>query len=266
MMSMQYQYLKVDLKDSVASVKLNREPNNSLNLDFLREIDLVHQEMEKDRQVKAILLTAEQDGYFSNGLDIDDLLKADANAKLQIFEQLYNTCLQIFKSGKIHVSFINGHAMAGGAVLAAMSDFRFFLAGPYRFCFSEAKIGLGLPPVFLKIIESIVGVQNLKSATLMAQAYKPPEALRIGLADEILDIENTASKNLAKIHKFISHTLQISPQSFRAMKSGLRSENIEKFSREKENTLAWFKSFFNANLDEGLLAIKEKRKAHFQDL
>lgn len=259
MSEQKYKYLNVSIENSLATVKMNRPPDNSLNIEMMHELSKVHNQLEESNHIKAILLTSEINGYFSNGLDLEDLLNSDSGGKIEIFEALYEMAKTIYSGSKLHAAYLNGHAMAGGAVLAAMSDFRFFLNGPYRIGFSEAKIGLGIPAVFLKIIESIVGSRELKNTTLLAKACKPEEALQTGLVDDLFDEENA----LPKIQKFITRTLLIPAQSYGAIKYSMREENIRLFNTEKQNTLKWFHTFFNDTLTEGLLAIREKRRPRF---
>jgi|GEM_PF-2601070 len=255
-----YAYLDVTVENQVATIRLNRPPYNALNIAMMKEIAVAHALLDKTENVRAILLTSAVDGYFSNGLDIDDLLEADSGGKLAIFENLYDMCQAIYSSPKIHAAFLNGHAMAGGAVCAAMSDFRFFSEGQYRISFSETRIGLALPQVFLKIIKSIVGVQNLKNTALLAQAYKPHEAREINLVDDLF----APHEALSKIHKFLARTLQIPTESYRAVKDNMRKEYIEMLQTDKKATLEWISRFFTDNLTEGLRASKEKRRANFK--
>ncbi|MDH4262048.1 MAG: enoyl-CoA hydratase/isomerase family protein [Spirochaetia bacterium] len=255
-----FQHLSIEIENSLATIRLNRFADNSMNVEMLKEITQAHNEIEIQNNVKAVLLTSSIEGFFSNGLDLHDLLAADVKGKIEIFKNLYIMCSAIYSSSKVHVSLLNGHAMAGGAVLAAMSDFRFIINGPYRIGFSESKIGLGLPEVFLNIIESIIGSQNLKNTVLLGQAYKPAEALKIGLVDEILNSENAEEK----VQKYILKTLQIPRQSFQAIKTAMRTKNIRLFQTQMSATLDWFSMFFNETLDEGLLAVKEKRRPHFK--
>jgi enoyl-CoA hydratase/carnithine racemase len=260
MIKTNYKYILVEIKDSLATIRLNRAPDNSMNIPMLQEITQAHLELENREQVKSILVTSAFDGYFSSGLDINALLLADQKGKLDIFENLFIMCKTIYASTKLHVSFLNGHAIAGGAVLAAMSDFRFFLNGPYRIGFTESKIALGLPRVFIKIIESIVGAKNLKDTALLGRAYKPDEAFEAGLVDDVFKPQDAR----VNVDKFIKSALQIPRQSYQAIKSTMRSEILHLFNTEMKNTLGDFEKFFNDNFTEGLLAGKEKRRPRFK--
>lgn len=249
----------IKTKKNIALIKMQRPNDNAMDSEMLLELRQAHEKLETDKEIKAIIVTSAIPGYFSNGLDLDELLDADLVKKRQIFATLFETCLSIYKTQKIHISLINGHAMAGGAVLSIMSDLRFFTKGAYRLCFSETRIGLGMPLIFLSILESILGAAHLKNAAWLSKAYKPEEAKNIGLVDAIYEEEQARLKTI----QYVSALLKNFPPAFMQTRNLLRKKNIDLFLQNKEETLDWFSQFFNESFTEGLRSTKEKRRPKY---
>ncbi|MDH4199525.1 MAG: enoyl-CoA hydratase/isomerase family protein [Spirochaetia bacterium] len=254
-------YLEIEIKKQTAVIYLNREKENSLNIEFMGELEMAHRELNANGSVRAVILTSREPGFFSNGLDIHVLLNSGISGKIHMFEALFNMSRAVYSFEKIHVCLMNGHAMAGGAILAAMSDFRFMANGPYRVSFSEVKLGLAIPPLFIKIIQSITGGAALNKTVLQGKAFKPAEALQTGFVDDIFPQEDA----LFKTEKFVHALLQSPPQSYTAVKQYLRKDMIHQFEADKAETLQNFSRFFNDNFTEALLAISGKRRPVFSD-
>jgi enoyl-CoA hydratase/carnithine racemase len=234
-------------------VKIQRPPDNSLSIDLMDEIKKAHEELGNIPEVKAVILTSESNGFFSNGLDTFDLLKADNSNKLKIFESLYDMSFKIYSFEKIHVSLINGHVMGGGAIMSAMSDFRMMLSGPYRFCFSEVKMGLIMPEIFLSIIKGFAKA-DINEIVLQAKAYKPHEALTAGLVHNIFEPESSLKQTL----KFLSRLIESPLSGYAGTKKLLRKKIIEEFKNSKDHNLEQISRFFTDDFTAALTAIQKK--------
>ncbi|MDH5717994.1 MAG: enoyl-CoA hydratase/isomerase family protein [Spirochaetia bacterium] len=251
--------INFETNDEIAIIRLSRNPENLLNIEMMEELSLTYKKIEDMNNIRAVILTSNIDGFFCNGLDIEYLLNSDKEGKLKIFKALYDLSAHVYEFKKLNISLLNGHTMAGGAVLAAMTDFRFFVEGPYRFNFSEVKIGLGIPEAFLRIIESIASSINIRKTALLAEAYKPAEALTAGLIDDIFSKDEA----IEKTKKFAKKVLTFPDKSYQKTKYNLRKSNIEFLKENNNESLETFSDFFDENFTEALLAIKEKRRTKF---
>ncbi|MDH5720334.1 MAG: enoyl-CoA hydratase/isomerase family protein [Spirochaetia bacterium] len=257
-MSLKYLSFEV-IENGIAVIKLNRAPDNSLSVEMMQEIIEQYEKAEKDENIRAVILTSAIPGYFSNGLDIDELLGASIEDKRKVFQTLYEMTTLIYSFSKLNIALLNGHAMAGGAILAAAADFRFFIDGPYRIFFSETKIGLGIPSSIIQIIESIVGAQNAKRIALLGEPLKVDAALETGLADKKFSEQDSFNKTL----RFVKQILAYPDKSYRKTKMAMRKNIIENLNTETVNTIKEFSDFFDENFEEALLSIKEKRRPKF---
>ena len=134
---------------------------------------------------RALVITGENN-VFSAGADLFRVLDegspyiAEAGATMsRLFERL-------FRFPKPTVAAVNGHAIAGGSVIACACDYRLCAAGDARLGFSELAVGVPFPRWALEILRFGVGWKHVRDVALMARTFGPDEALRIGIVDEVV--------------------------------------------------------------------------------
>src|SRR5215475_12883899 len=109
--------MRVSINDGIAEVRLQRGKVNALNEEAVEELARSLQSLAADPHVKAVILTG--DGpFFSFGFDIPEFLsytRESFSAFLKKFTGLYT---YLFTYPKPVVAALNGHAVAGGCMLA----------------------------------------------------------------------------------------------------------------------------------------------------
>jgi enoyl-CoA hydratase/carnithine racemase len=99
------------------------------------------------------------------------------------------------------VAFIDGHAIAGGAILALCCDRAVAVDEPkLRIGLNEVAIGVRFPPRILAIVEQQVPRATIDEVVLGAQLFAPRDAVRVGLVDELGDLA-VAEARLAALAK-----------------------------------------------------------------
>lgn len=87
---------------------------------------------------------------------------------------------------KAVVIAINGHAIAGGCVLACVADRRLMVAEGGPIGLTELLVGVPLPTVALEIARAVVTPHRFPSLVLGGATLNPPQALECGLVDELV--------------------------------------------------------------------------------
>ncbi len=142
---------KVDytLKDHVAVVTLN-DGENRFNPPFLEAYTAVLDEIEAETDARVLVVRSSHEKIFCNGIDLAWLApiiqKGELETAKAYFYQLNRLFHRIVTYPLITVAAINGHAFAGGAIMACGFDFRFMQTGRGFFCFPEVDLGIPFLP------------------------------------------------------------------------------------------------------------------------
>lgn len=171
--------------DEVAIVKMNAPPINALSRPFLADLEKAIDDLEKDEDVRAMILTANKPGIFSAGLDIFEMYGKDQESLGAFWTQLQDTWLKLYKTPLMTVAAINGTSPAGGCLMSISCDYR-IMSDHKRFQIglNETKLGLVAPPWFVKPFVSCVGEREAEKALYLGTLYSVADAKRIGLIDE----------------------------------------------------------------------------------
>ena len=173
-----------------------------------------------DAAGEPLLLTGAGD-VFSAGLDLREVSTLDMAGARRLIGALETTVRALFTYPGPTVALVNGHAIAGGAVLAACCDHRVATSDPRaRIGLIEVSIGLPFPPVTLAALRARLSAPAADTAILGAQLHDPPGALAAGLVDEIAaDARATALKRLEALARH-------PPAAYARAKRRLRDEAL----------------------------------------
>ena len=133
---------------------------------------------------KALILTGTGPA-FSAGVDLFRVLDGRASY-LQVFLPRLEAMLRkLLTFEKPLVAAINGHAIAGGCIIAATCDHRVMASGAARIGVPELVVGVPFPPLPLAILAERVNPAALRRLIYTGENVLAEEALALGLIDEI---------------------------------------------------------------------------------
>lgn len=128
----------------------------------------------------AALVTTGSGKFFSNGLDLDGLLAGEGtDGFIHDFFRLLGRVLGL---DMITVAAVNGHAFAGGAMLASAHDFLLMREDRGYWCVREVDIGLPLAPPLFAVLTAHVPRATLAEASLTGRRYGGRDAAVAGIA------------------------------------------------------------------------------------
>jgi len=174
------------VQDGVATVTLNRpEVLNAVNGTMARELQQALAQIEKDRSVRAVLLTG-AGRAFCAGVDLtqpgEGVKVEDANSVRNWLTYLNGLIVGIMEMEVPWVAAVNGPAAGMGAHLALACDLVLVAEGAY---FYEAFLARGLTVDLggMYLLPRLVGLQKAKELAFFGEKVYGPQAVELGLAN-----------------------------------------------------------------------------------
>ncbi len=166
----------------MAVVRMAYGKANALDTALCRELAAQLGELEHDG-FRAVVLTG-RGSIFSAGVDLLRLRDGGPGYLDEFLPALSEVFLAVFNCSLPVVAAVNGHAIAGGCILASACDHRVMNAGHGRIGVTELLVGVPFPITALEILRFAVGTARLRELTCFGRTYPVDEAIRLGLIDE----------------------------------------------------------------------------------
>jgi enoyl-CoA hydratase/carnithine racemase len=176
-----------DLGGGICLLTLNRPPANAINRDLNQALFRACRAARDDTGVRAVIVSG-VGKFFSAGLD----LKEATSGRIRMGNLAGSEddgFFALWTMPKPTVAMVNGHAIAGGLIIALACDFRITAQGAHRFGLNEVEIGLAFPIGAFEIARLALSNHGLRWATLEAGLYGPSRALELGFVDEVVEPE-----------------------------------------------------------------------------
>lgn len=172
-----------------------------------------------DAKDEPVLLTGRGDA-FSAGLHLKEIASLDDDGLARYLETLDDLVLALFHHPAPVVAHVNGHAIAGGCILALCADVRVATSSPaVRIGLNEVALGLEFPPRIFKLARARLAPSALPRVLLEGGLYAPDVALRLGLVDEVSDDAASLSREI--LSRLASHPRETYRATKRALREGV---------------------------------------------
>ena len=255
--------LLVERDGPVAVLTNNDPPRNRMSLDFMDALERSVGELAEDACVRAIVITAAGDEHFSVGMDLKQL--PEGVQRMGSFQAVLDQRLRVLDAieqmGKPVIATLFGYCLGGGLELPLACHFR--LAAEEGAKIGLPELDLGTVPAWggSARLTRCVGRDHALDLILRAKKVSGPEALRIGLVQEVWP--NAELKDRARA---LAHELAAMPA---AAVAGMLGCIVGAETRTLEESIADERRAVEATKGtkgqgEGLRAIQEKRKPVFK--
>ena len=209
--------IDVKFDDGIAVVTLGHGKANALDIEFCQAMAVLFSQLRDKAEIKAVILTG-QGKMFSAGVDLKRLSDGGVDYVTRFLPTLHALYDAVFFFPKPVIAAINGHAIAGGAVLAACADRRVMAAEGGKIGITELQVGVPLPALAFEIVRAAVPSRYLSEFALGAGTYVTAEALAKGWVDEVVEGGELMPRAL-RLAKFQA---AMSPEAFAQTKAQIR--------------------------------------------
>jgi enoyl-CoA hydratase/carnithine racemase len=197
---------------------------NALDVEFCDAIAARFAEL-RASDSRAVVLTG-QGRMFSAGVDLKRLSDGGADYVRAFLPALHRLYDAVFFHPKPVIAAVNGHAIAGGAILAACADRRIMAERGGRIGVTELLVGVPFPALAFEVLRFAVPSRYLPEFTLSGATYDTDEALERGWIDETSEPEELLEDAIAVAQEMAD----VSPPAFAQTKEQLRAPARERLA------------------------------------
>jgi len=180
-----YEHLTIEQRDGVAVVRIDRPPANALDAQLLDEGHRCLQELAEGPPGPVVLTGREQ--FFSAGMDLRVVPTLTAQEQREVVTGINRLFASWYGLERPVVAAVNGHAIAGGLILALCADYRVGTTGPGRLGLTELKAGIPYPAVAMAVVRAELTPPVARDLILRARLVDSDEAQSLGVLDELVD-------------------------------------------------------------------------------
>lgn len=260
---MNYKLLDLEVTDGVGIIRINRPPANALNVELVKELHLVIDEVAEVEKIRSVIFTA-QGSFFVGGADIK-MMQEHMGEDFPAFMEGYTVHLQraynkIEAMPKPVIAAINGYAAGGGCELALSCDFRFMAKEKARIGLPEVKLGILPGGGGLQRMPRLIGKAKALELIIQGNLLTAEEALEAGLVNKIFSQEDLMGESIEYAKKLATQATRSIGIMKQCIHEGMDTNTRAglAFDIDSQDTL-----FTTQDGIEGITAFIEKRSPVF---
>ncbi|HXR85152.1 MAG TPA: enoyl-CoA hydratase-related protein [Hanamia sp.] len=257
---MNFSTLKTSVEDHILTITINRPDKlNALNQTVLNELDHAMDEVYKDKNIRAVIITGAGEKAFVAGADIAEFVAVKDDEGASLSKKGQDIFFKIENCPRPVVAAVNGFALGGGCELAMACHFR--LASIHA-KFGQPEVNLGLIPGYggTQRLTMLIGKGKAMELMMTGNIITADEAKTLGLVNYVEAPENLLPKTkdilniiLTKSPVAVSKVIAAANACYDNQKNGF-DEEVKLFGEV----------FLSEDKKEGTAAFLEKRKAMFK--
>src|SRR5262245_36299238 len=251
--------MRCETAGDVAVLRLEGGKANAMNEAFLDGLDCALDALDAS-PARAAVITGYAT-YFSAGLDLLSLAALSRSEMRTFLAKFHRVMLRVYGCPRAVVAAVNGHAIAGGCVLAMQADHRVAADGAFRIGLNETQIGIGLPPVVVETMRLRLPRASWIEVMAEGRLFTPEEARMRGLVDEVV-----AADRVEEVALGVARRLAAIPSAaFAQVKASLRGPALRALAADLGPAHeAWLDTWFapeTRRIHAGVLAKLAAKKA-----
>jgi enoyl-CoA hydratase len=241
--------MTLEQMDDVAVLRLDNGRANAIDPELLDTLEDGLDAFDASG-ARALVITG-YDRFFSAGLDLPTVSTYGRDTLGAFMRRFESVMDRIFALPRPVVAAVNGHAVAGGCVLAAQADHRVLAAAGAKYGVNEVRLGVGLPPSAVEALRATAPPASAAQAATSGALYDPDQALAMGLVDELAPAGEVLDRALAH-----ARTLAAVPAgAFAQAKAAWRAPAVARKDSAREASLqGWLDLWFGDDAQAALAA------------
>jgi len=259
---MEYKNIIYAKEKGVARITINRpEVRNALNRATRSELSYAIEEIEKDKDIRVVIITGAGDKAFISGADITEFREATPITIQEytstLGQELYN---RIEDVSIPVIAMINGFCLGGGLELAMCCDIR-IASENAKFGQPEIKVGFIPGGGGTQRLPRLVGWGKAKELIYTGQIIDAVEAEKIGLVEKVVPPDKLEEEVSQLAESIASKSPLIIKLAKKTINRGMSTDLAAGLNCER---LMFALCFATEDCKEGINAFLEKRSPEFK--
>ncbi len=213
--------------DRVRIFRIEHGKANAIDLALFEELSRHLDDLESGPAPGAVVLTG-TGTMFSAGVDLFQVIEGRDEYLARFLPALSNTVRRLFALEIPTVAAVNGHAIAGGCVLAAACDYRVMTEGKAKIGVTELKVGVPFPVVAFEVMRFHLPAHHVQNLVYSGRLLGPAEAHAVGLVEELAAPEEVLDRGIEAANRLAS----IPNHAFAFTKNQLRGPALAQMEAE----------------------------------
>ncbi|MBF0200695.1 MAG: enoyl-CoA hydratase/isomerase family protein [Desulfamplus sp.] len=244
--------LESKIEDHVMIITLTNGKTNSITRETLDGLNDCLKRTSLESSIKGIVITG-QNRFFSSGFDLNTFMGFNERSEaIEFLGYADEVFLDLFLCPKPVICAMNGHAAAGGLIMAMASDYRIIVNHPkIKVGMSEIKIGVPLSVAQSAIMRfGLDSDKKFRDLMYFGEMMDVAAALEKGIVDELVD----TGELLGRAKALVSLWMDTPARPFCRIKEELKMETGSRIRKRMADT-DWHPAldcFFNPQVKETL--------------
>lgn len=253
--------VRFEKEGAIAILTIDRpKALNALNYETLQELLYCFQQLEKNREIGAVILTGSGEKAFVAGADISYMQQLNTLAASEFAGLGHAVMTKIEHLPQPVIAAVNGFALGGGCEISLACDIRIAAENAK---FGQPEVNLGVIPGFggTQRLPRLIGKGMACELLFTGDIIDAKEALRIGLVNKVV-----AKEELLDVCRVLAGKITSKgPIAIRLCKETVNNGVEMDLDRANQYEAIQFgQCFASDDQKEGMLAFLEKRVANFQ--
>jgi enoyl-CoA hydratase/carnithine racemase len=253
------EFVRVDVDDAVATVRIDRPPANALARLVSLELSQAAEAVAADEAVRAVVVWGGE-RLFAAGADVKAMVAYGPEEIAVDVGALERACRDLEAVPKPVVAAVNGFALGGGLEVALACDLR-FAAKDARLGLPEIRLGIIPGSGGTQRLPRLIGLARARDLVLSGRHVDAGEALAIGLVDRVTPDGGAYTEALAEARRLAAGPTRAYAAAKRALAAAGDVALATGLEIERE---AFVPLFATRDQEEGMRAFLEKREPQFE--
>ncbi|MEY2421263.1 MAG: enoyl-CoA hydratase [Acidimicrobiaceae bacterium] len=213
--------IHVTSQDGITILRIDRPPANALDPTLLNAgVEAVEGLMAAPPDALVITGTGR---FFSSGADLRVVPDLPADEQANLSRSISFLFASMYRFPRPVVTAVNGHAVAGGLVIALCGDYR-VVGTSGQFGLTEVKVGIPFPSAAMAVVQRELTAPIVRRLVFGTELFDAHTAVQYDIFDEVVGDDAVLDRAIEKAREFAA----LPQATYAAVKARLRDDAFEK--------------------------------------